>query len=239
MFRLDLTLDTPAANLALDEALLEAAEAGEGPGQILRLWESPEDAVILGRASKYQQEAHIEACQQNGVSVLRRCSGGASVMIGPGCLMYAVVLSYEAMPFLQQLNQAHEYVMQHLVTALESLAIPVEWKGTCDLTLNDRKFSGNSLRCKKSHLLYHGTLLYDYELSKIQQYLGTPPRQPDYRLQRQHDDFVTNLSSTRQQLEASLIDAWGAHQILEELPEERTLELQQTKYEREDWNRRL
>ena len=63
MFRLDLTLDTPAANLALDEALLEAAEAGEGPGQILRLWESPEDAVILGRASKYQQEAHIEACQ--------------------------------------------------------------------------------------------------------------------------------------------------------------------------------
>jgi lipoate-protein ligase A len=153
--------------------------------------------------------------------------------------MYAVVLSYEAMPFLQQLDQAHQYVMQHLVTALESLAIPVEWKGTCDLTLHDRKFSGNSLRCKKSHLLYHGTLLYDYDLSKIQRYLSTPPRQPEYRLQRQHDDFVTNLSSTRRQLETALIDAWGADEILQVLPQQRSAELQQEKYERDDWNQRL
>ena len=97
--------------------------------------------------------------------------------------------------------------MDHLVTALKSLAIPVVSKGTCDLTLNDRKFSGNSLRCKKKHLLYHGTLLYDYELSKIQRYLDTPPRQPEYRLNRTHEDFVINLPCTRSQLEKSLLES--------------------------------
>ena len=40
---LDLTLPDPAENLALDEALLLAAEGG-GP-EVLRLWEQPTPAV--------------------------------------------------------------------------------------------------------------------------------------------------------------------------------------------------
>ena len=39
MQRLDLTLDSPAENLALDEALLLAAESGEIRSEVLRIWE--------------------------------------------------------------------------------------------------------------------------------------------------------------------------------------------------------
>jgi lipoate-protein ligase A len=46
---LDLTLPTPAENLALDEALLDAAEAGELPDEVLRLWEFPQAVVVIGR----------------------------------------------------------------------------------------------------------------------------------------------------------------------------------------------
>ena len=239
MQRLCLTCDTPEANLAMDEALLESAEVSDWPNETLRLWESPSDALILGRASKYAEESHTEQCNRDGIPILRRSSGGASVMIGPGCLMYAVVLSYEQKPFLRQLDQAHQYVMDHLVTALKSLAIPVVSKGTCDLTLNDRKFSGNSLRCKKKHLLYHGTLLYDYELSKIQRYLDTPPRQPEYRLNRTHEDFVINLPCTRSELEKSLLESWGADQELIDVPHSLSAELQRTKYDSQEWHRRL
>ncbi len=35
-----------------------------------------------------------------GIPVLRRASGGAAIVIGPGCLMYALVLSYELRPSL-------------------------------------------------------------------------------------------------------------------------------------------
>src|SRR5438067_2221926 len=77
---LDLTLPTPAENLALDEALLEAAEAGELTGDILRLWEMPQVAVILGRSSRASDEVDLAAAEAANVPVLRRSSGGAAVV---------------------------------------------------------------------------------------------------------------------------------------------------------------
>ena len=81
---LDLTLDTVAGNLALDEALLQNAESRpEGGDEVLRLWESPQHAVVVGRSSRVAEEVDILACRAGGVPVFRRCSGGAAVAIGP------------------------------------------------------------------------------------------------------------------------------------------------------------
>ena len=93
-----LSLESPAANLALDEALLEQAEAGAGPSEVLRLWEPTDPCVVVGRSSRVAVEVKQEACRQAGIPVLRRCSGGAAVVTGPGCLMYSVVLSYRDHP---------------------------------------------------------------------------------------------------------------------------------------------
>ena len=49
---LDLTLPTAAENLALDEALLEEAEAGPPTAETLRFWQSPRPIVVVGRSSK-------------------------------------------------------------------------------------------------------------------------------------------------------------------------------------------
>ncbi len=83
-----ITLPSPADNLALDEALLENAEAERGPSRVLRLWESPHWAVVLGRSSRHGLETHAAACVARHVPVLRRASGGGTVVIGPGCLVY-------------------------------------------------------------------------------------------------------------------------------------------------------
>ena len=48
---LKLTLDESLANIALDEALLEAAENGEVEQEILRLWQPLEPIVVVGRSS--------------------------------------------------------------------------------------------------------------------------------------------------------------------------------------------
>ena len=44
-------------------------------------------------------------------------------------------------------------------------------QGTSDLAIGDLKFSGNSARCRRRWLLYHGTLLYDFPLSLVAQCL--------------------------------------------------------------------
>jgi lipoate-protein ligase A len=109
MNHLDLTLSTPAENLACDEALLEEAEALGG--EVLRFWESPVHFVVLGYANKAREEVDIEACRTRCVPILRRCSGGGTVLQGPGCLNYSVILRIEAAPELQSITETNRFVM--------------------------------------------------------------------------------------------------------------------------------
>lgn len=233
---LDLTLDTPAENLALDEALLEAAEQSEQPREVLRLWESQSSMVVLGRSSRAAEEVEQAKCEVRGVPILRRCSGGAAVVAGPGCLMYAVVLSYELRPEVRLVAAAHASVLRILAETLRSLVPGVRCAGTSDLTLDGRKFSGNSLRCKRTHLLYHGTLLYNLPLELIAHCLRSPPRQPDYRDGRGHEAFLINLGVPAEALRCALIQGWGADAPCPEWPQAETRRLVATRYSRVTWN---
>jgi lipoate-protein ligase A len=181
---LDCTLATPAENLALDEALLDAAQLGECP-EVLRLWESAAPIVVVGRASQVAVEVDLDACRARHIPVLRRTSGGAAIVAGPGCLMYALVLSYERLPHLRMIDQAHSFVLETIASSLRTRVPMVSRCGISDLTIDGRlKFSGNSLRASRTHLLYHGTLLYEFPLPLVGQLLLTPPRQPEYRARR-------------------------------------------------------
>jgi lipoate-protein ligase A len=244
MRRLLLTLDSPAANLALDEALLDAAEADGPTAEVLRLWESPRPMVVLGRSSRVNLEVDASACAARGVPILRRSSGGAAIVAGPGCLMFAVVLSYERRPEARGIHASHAYVLDRIAGALRSHVGTVERAGTSDLVLVDetdtpaavRKFSGNSLRVKRTHFLYHGTLLYEFDLALIAACLKSPPRQPEYRQARGHDDFVANLPMTRESLEAALSAAWPAEGELTEWSPAHVNELVRERYGQDKWN---
>jgi lipoate---protein ligase len=236
---LDLTLDSPAENLALDEALLEHAEAGASDDDVLRLWESPQSAVIIGRSSRIHDEVDLVACAKESIPVLRRCSGGTSVVIGPGCLMYAVVLSYDRHPGLRMVDAAHRYVLGKVADAVKQFEPSAGFQGTSDLTLGDRKFSGNSLRCKRDHLLYHGTLLIDFPLEMIGRWLKAPPRQPEYRQQRSHIEFVTNLVLDPRRLRHALAEQWQTDEALEEWPMALTSQLANERYSEATWHHRL
>jgi lipoate---protein ligase len=232
---LDLTLPTAAENLALDEALLEEAEAA-APRETLRLWESPQAMVVVGRSSRIETEVRVAACREAGIPILRRVSGGAAVVAGPGCLMYALVLSYRLRPHLRVLSQTHRHVLDMLAGTLDPLAPGVRCCGTSDLALDGRKFSGNSVRCRRDHFLYHGTLLYDFPLELIDRCLAMPPRTPDYRAGRPHGDFVGNLPLKAEAIRRAIVAACGAHESCDCWPKERTARLAAEKYSRPEWN---
>ena len=210
------TLSTAEENLAFDEALVETADSfpfdesiadepamGFGcANEMLRVWQLESPCVVLGRGSKWAEEVNELDCQRDGIPVLRRASGGASIVAGPGCLMYSVLISYQNRPAWRALDVAHQKVMSRICKAVQrtvdmfQLPLKIAIQGTCDLTTNGRKFSGNALRCKRNWMLYHGTILCSMPLEWLPLYLREPPRQPDYREKREHGAFVTNLLDT-------------------------------------------
>jgi lipoate---protein ligase len=239
----------PETELAFDEAMLLEADASDtlsnASTECMRVWEFTSPVVVLGRSSKFEGEVNHEFCHEHDVSVLRRCSGGASIVAGPGCLMYSVVLSFALRPELQKIDVAHRFVMQRLLGAVREQVPSVQMQGTCDLTFDDRKFSGNSLRISRQHLLYHGTILYDADLELISRCLATPPRQPEYRRQRIHRDFLTNLDVDPIRLVADVERVFCDAELPEPAPldwtdkvQQRTQELVAMRYSDPLWHRR-
>ena len=237
---LELTLDTPEENLALDEALIETAERDPDFPETLRIWEPQSLMVVVGRSSRVSNETYSATCQQDGVPILRRTSGGTAIVTGVGCLMYALILSYQRRSELRMIEHAHQFVLNSLAVALSSRIPGIQRAGISDLVTQDQlKFSGNSLRCRRHTLLYHGTLLYDFPIRQIGRYLATAPRQPEYRQGRDHDSFVTNLSLPRAQLRDILLQAWPVTEVATEWPEQLTHDLVAQKYTCDKWNRKF
>jgi lipoate-protein ligase A len=229
------TLTTPAKNLALDEALIDRAEANEYHPEVLRLWEPKDPFVVIGRSSSYAREVNVDYCRQHNIPVLRRVTGGAAIVTGPGCLMYGVLLDYRRRPELRMLDQAHQFVMQKMADAIRCVGVEVDIEGICDLTIDHRKVSGNSLRCKRNWMLYHGTMICDFDRSLIGKCLDWPKRIPDYRVGRTHDDFVGRIPVDSDRLAAAIAQTWAAEETLASWPKTLTERLANEKYETQQW----
>jgi lipoate-protein ligase A len=231
---LPVTLPTAEANLALDEALLLEAEAGRG-GEALRVWEWPAPAVVLGSGGKLADDVDEAACAAAGVPVLRRSSGGGTVLLGSGCLCYTLVLAYGRHEALGEIRPSYRWVLERVLAAL---GVAGEVAGVSDLALAGRKFSGNAQQRKRDHLLHHGTILYAADLALVGRYLRQPPRQPEYRAGREHAAFLRNLDLPRERLVDGLRREWGALEEVTEWPEALVGRLVEEKYGRAGWARR-
>lgn len=233
---LDVSFPTPEENLACDEALLDLAEEGQG-GEVLRFWEALKPFVVLGYSNKAAEEADLEACRKNLIPIFRRPSGGGTVLQGPGCLNYSLVLKIpEAGPLLHLTGTNQTILERHREAFIPLLGDAVRVQGISDLTLKDLKFSGNAQRRKKNYFLFHGTFLYDFKLDLIEQFLKIPERKPEYRKNRSHREFVTNIPLTPSAIKQILQGAWDAHEPAESIPGRLMHHLIETHYSRREWN---
>jgi lipoate-protein ligase A len=204
-------IETPVldavSQVMFDEAMLEYAEA-ENPGPLMRFWEAAEYAVVLGRGCDVEKDVHLDACMAKGIPVIRRASGGGTVLQGPGCLNYAMVLPIALHADLENVSGSNRYIMERMRDAFAPILSGVQIQGITDLTWEGRKFSGNAQRRKRHYLLFHGTVLYDFDLAQVQSTLKLPPRRPEYRDDRPHVDFIQNVPLARNQIESVIMDAW-------------------------------
>lgn len=236
---LDLTFADGARNLACDEALLECFEKAQDGSELLRLWQPANYFVVLGHGNPWRTEVASGACAADGIPVLRRCSGGGTVLQGPGCLNYSLILRQDNFSS-DQVQVAFDFVLAQHRRCLEALAVgPVLAQGLSDLTLGGRKFSGNAQYRKRNYVLVHGTFLLHFDLSRIGKYLPMPAKQPDYRQERSHGDFLVNLAVDPKMLSERLRLAWSAVESFTALPEATIERLLEERYRRAAWNEKF
>ena len=186
-------LETESARPPAAAAAGGAAEPRDA-GERLLVWESARPAVVLPRHGEPEAWAHGAACAARGVAVLRRESGGGAVVVGPGCLAVALVLSLDARPRLADVEHSFDWLLGRLADALALDGAAVR---ATDLALGGRKFAGHAQRRLRGALLHHGVLLYDFDLALMDLLLTEPARRPAWRGNRTHREFLTNAPLTR------------------------------------------
>lgn len=186
-------------NLAFDALLLSEAETGQRPVS-LRFWEAREYTVVLGRGSIASDDIFIDRCKKDGIKVLQRISGGGTVLLGKGCVNYSAIIPYIHNPALKTIKKSFQFILEKIIFNFKKAGINLNLEPVSDLSLDNKKVSGNAQARKKMFLLHHGTFLYDFDIDRISFYLKNPKKYPVYRNSRAHKDFLTNLNLPRGQI---------------------------------------
>ncbi len=233
---LEKTYDTPEENLACDEALLLDLEENGGE-EVLRFWEPETYFVVLGHANKVDLEVNRRTCDEKDIPIYRRFSGGGTVVNGPGCMSFSLLLEMENHNRLLSIQETNRYVLARIASALQPLVKnTIALEGTSDLTINGKKFSGNAQHRKQRYVLFHGTILYDFDLPLINELLRQPTRQPDYRQNRKHHEFVMNFPAEKKRIGKAIQSEWNADEPLPGFSQKRINELVDTRYSQYSWN---
>jgi len=147
--------------------------------------------LVLGQSNRASRSLLTELVIADKVAVLKRPSGGESVILSPKTLVIAVRLISDKLEnprvYFKQVNGA---IMQ----GLQNLGIKdVGYRGISDITIGNKKILGSSIYRKRSMVFYHAVLNISEDITLIGKYLQHPPKEPDYRKGRDHSDFVTSI----------------------------------------------
>jgi lipoate-protein ligase A len=236
---IELTLPDPASNLACDEALVELFEAQRAPDGILRIWEPKNHFIVLGHSNRIDSEVDFAACESERLSIFRRLSGGGTVMQGPGCLNYSLILR-NGVDIPLGIAESFQVVLEHHKQCIqEMIGDRVDIAGVSDLVINGRKFSGNAQYRKRRFTLVHGTFLLNLDPAIVARCLRLPSKQPAYRQNRSHDSFMRNLHLDPNEVRKTLRAAWSASDQFTEVPNAMIADLKKSRYGRPDWTRRF
>jgi lipoate-protein ligase A len=154
--------------------------------------------------------------------------------------MWSIVTPYRDVPPLEAIHAA---MLDPLAEALSATGRNVAREGTSDLVIRAagraKKISGNALRVRRQSVLYHGTLLDAFPLELVGQLLRHPPREPEYRRQRSHSEFLTNLLLGREQIDKAVRTAFAAWGNKTTWPHQQVRQLVESRYEQTSWTERL
>jgi len=180
-----------------DKELLQPGNRRGG----LMLWVPTETMIIIGKGSDPLLELISENIDADQIQVIRRGTGGCSVVLSPEMAVVSFVLQNDKGRKNSEYFQLFNSV---ILKALKRLGIEMAVQaGISDITINDCKIVGSSIYRNKDIVFYHAIINVAGSTDIMERYLTIPPRYPDYRRGRTHKDFVTSLKAQGYNLDLS------------------------------------
>lgn len=181
----------PFLNLTYEQYLLKQVQ--KSIDDIYLIFYTNSDSIILGKTQNLEEEVYLKKIKR--LPVIRRESGGGSVMHFSGNINFAFLLSLEKFPNLFPIQESYCQLLKIIIHSMQK-SFSLSLHGHSDLCITNnqgqlKKISGNAQVRKNKWLLHHGTLLCSTKnLNKISYFLQPPQKQPEYRKNRSHKEFL-------------------------------------------------
>lgn len=158
--------DTGHHSLAFYLAMEEFV-ASRFEGEAFFVWQS-EPTVIYGRNQVLENEVNIKYCQEHGVRVVQRRSGGGCVYSDKGNIMISYVAKRG------EVGEVFDRYLSSLTGFLTSLGVQAVKSGRNDVLVDGRKVSGNAVQQLPGRTIAHGTLLHSTDFDALEQAIKPP-----------------------------------------------------------------
>lgn len=185
MYALRMETTDPSFNLALEEVLFESLSK-ENPG-IFLIWRNA-PSVIVGCHQNTAEEVDASYCEEHGINVVRRPTGGGAVYHDLGNVNFSFLVWTE-----KKRLAGFEEFMEPMVLALRDLGINAEYTSRNDITVEGRKVSGTAQRRSGQKMLHHGCVLVDVDTSVLSLALRADPEKFQSKGVSSHRARVANL----------------------------------------------
>jgi lipoate-protein ligase A len=148
----------PRMNLAIEEYALKNLDINE----TYLLFYINKPSIIIGKNQNTIEEINTEYVEENGITVVRRLSGGGAVYHDLGNLNFSFITKDDGESF-HNFKKFTEPVIQ----ALKKLGVNAELSGRNDIEVEGRKISGNAQFSTRGRMFSHGTLMLDSEIDHV------------------------------------------------------------------------
>lgn len=162
MYYIESPSHDPYYNLALEEYVFERLDRSHS---YFMLWQN-DNAIIVGKHQNTIAEVNAAYVKERGIQVVRRLSGGGAVYHDLGNINFTFIVDSGETAIFD-----FSSFCQPVVKALGQFGVQAEINGRNDITIEGKKFSGNSQYGRSGRIMHHGTIMYDSNLEVVAQAL--------------------------------------------------------------------
>ncbi|EPS67491.1 hypothetical protein M569_07283, partial [Genlisea aurea] len=148
--------------------------------------------IVMGVSGKPEELVKIESVLRDDIPVIRRFTGGGTVIVDQDTIFVTFICNRGAVPGLQLYPQPIYSWSGRLYEKVFRGGVGDFRLRENDYVLGDRKFGGNAQSITKQRWILHTSFLWDYKTSNMA-YLKHPERAPAYRQGRSHVEFICRL----------------------------------------------
>lgn len=170
---IDTGVRTAVENLALDEAILIAKSKGFIQNTVRFLHFSP-PAALVGFHQSVEDELRVKFCQENGIDINRRITGGGAIFFDPSQLGWELIASKANPKIPDKVEELYQKICDATIRGLEKLGIDAAFRPKNDIEIDGRKISGTGGAEEGRAFLFQGTLLMDFDVDMMLKALRIP-----------------------------------------------------------------